>query len=308
MTVGHIKQAGHDKMHWESEGGFLSFGERLNRLRFFLWNIIPNIIDKVLWQATSVEPDPDIDMAMLVITIPLTAFYITTVVRRLHDLGKSGWAFCYTSGPMLLGLSMVLGNPVPGTLIAVTGVILVVWGIIGHLYLQFAKGQPGENEYGPDPLDRTISRSKSGFFGPTGLVDTLKAIGVATLLAASSYVVAFATGIKTIGDTPARDLLAERLSKEVDSENVGLPKKVDENTTFTSIKSQGRKVVYHFDITGYTPEDLKNGLPAMKANTIRDMCGDDDIKDMIRKGVTMSWEYTISGDTQGYTLTQSDCG
>lgn len=51
---------------------------------------------------------------------------IMLIIQRCHDLNKSGWFY------------LVL--------------VIPVIGIIFALYLLFAKGTEGPNQYGPDPL------------------------------------------------------------------------------------------------------------------------------------------------------------
>ncbi len=50
---------------------------------------------------------------------------LAVCVRRLHDLGKSGWNICWGFIPL------------------VGGILLLVWAC--------TEGQQGENKYGPDP-------------------------------------------------------------------------------------------------------------------------------------------------------------
>jgi len=50
---------------------------------------------------------------------------LAVAVRRLHDIGKSGWM-------LLIGLIPIVG-----------GIILLIWAA--------SDSQPGDNQYGPNP-------------------------------------------------------------------------------------------------------------------------------------------------------------
>ncbi len=60
-----------------------------------------------------------------VITIALNLASFTVTIRRLHDIGKSGWW-------ILIGFVPVIG-----------WIVLLVWGI--------RDSQPGDNRFGPNP-------------------------------------------------------------------------------------------------------------------------------------------------------------
>lgn len=75
---------------------------------------------------------------------------ITAYIRRLHDVGKSGW---FTLLPFL--------GAAPFALYAIIGQAAVIIGVItlvalcGYcVYLAIRKGDIGPNQYGPDPLER----------------------------------------------------------------------------------------------------------------------------------------------------------
>lgn len=61
----------------------------------------------------------------LLILIPSIWIMLATCVKRLHDLGKSGW-------------------------MALLSLIPIVNFIIG-IYMAFFKGEECDNQYGPDP-------------------------------------------------------------------------------------------------------------------------------------------------------------
>lgn len=94
---------------------------------FILFNamfaIVAAILDNVLGLAIKdVGYGPFYILYVLATLIPGLA----VLVRRLHDIDKSGWY-------ILLGLIPCVG-----------GIILLVFSVTA--------GDPGENEYGPDPI------------------------------------------------------------------------------------------------------------------------------------------------------------
>ena len=109
--------------------------------------------------------------ALLVALFALSALYVLLFalkVRRIHDLGKSGWFL------MRPGLYFLLGGVVIGVFGAVldacfenadiiediiTGAVIVLCILGGsynwklHRMLRYQDGQVGANKYGPDPKE-----------------------------------------------------------------------------------------------------------------------------------------------------------
>jgi uncharacterized membrane protein YhaH (DUF805 family) len=104
---------------------YADFNGRASRTEFWmfvLFNIIfavaANIIDYIL--GTGYVFNMIYNLAILVPSIAVS-------VRRLHDINKSGWL-------LLVSLIPVIG---------------IIWLII----LFVTEGTPGENQYGPNPMD-----------------------------------------------------------------------------------------------------------------------------------------------------------
>lgn len=112
-----------------------SFRGRLNRQRYFLRmfcvGMIIGIISSVFSGIGFMVGDLTIILVMtcmsVLVSIPGWVAEIFLMIRRFHDLGKSGW--------------YVLTLIIP----------LIDIGVI--LYLLFAPGTAGANEYGDDPLE-----------------------------------------------------------------------------------------------------------------------------------------------------------
>lgn len=68
---------------------------------------------------------------MVIYSLAMLIPSLAVVVRRLHDLGKSGWFY-------FIGLIPIVGS-----------IILLIWF--------FTEGQRGSNEYGPDPKENNFN-------------------------------------------------------------------------------------------------------------------------------------------------------
>lgn len=107
---------------------------RLNRLRYLKYMIILAIVSGLSTfimssMATFLTGDPNgflVKAITAIWALVAGSGNVMLMIRRLHDLGKSGWF----------------------ALIAIIPVI----GFVFSIYLFFAPGQIGSNQYGKDPL------------------------------------------------------------------------------------------------------------------------------------------------------------
>jgi uncharacterized membrane protein YhaH (DUF805 family) len=83
---------------------------------------------------------------------------LAVMVRRMHDIGKSGWYVLWTGIPIFigavwLGVAAVTtfsgGSPEPLGLII--PLLIILAGAVWMLVLTCTNGDTGTNEYGPDP-------------------------------------------------------------------------------------------------------------------------------------------------------------
>jgi uncharacterized membrane protein YhaH (DUF805 family) len=94
--------------------------------------------------------------AALILVIPLIIYLITIIVRRLHDLDKSGWVLL---APLILVFLLALGLLDFGYgLEGPCFVIIVI--LIFSLYLLIVKGTEGPNSFGLDPLPATTNEEE----------------------------------------------------------------------------------------------------------------------------------------------------
>jgi len=89
-------------------------------LFYFLAIIVASVLDGIVGLGRTIGPF--YGLAVLALIVPSLA----VGVRRLHDLGKSGWL-------ILIGLIPLVGF-----------IVLIVWFV--------GRGTVGDNQYGPDPL------------------------------------------------------------------------------------------------------------------------------------------------------------
>ena len=79
---------------------------------------------------------------------------VAVCVRRLHDIGKSGW---YLAGALILAviLAFAIGLAIAfkSNVVAIVLMILLIALILAFYIVPMLKGQPGENKWGPNPKD-----------------------------------------------------------------------------------------------------------------------------------------------------------
>jgi uncharacterized membrane protein YhaH (DUF805 family) len=129
---------------------FTSPAGRISRRQFWLHGVLPIIVCSLVlgW----------IPVLGALVTLALTWASICICFKRFHDLGYPGWWSLLNIVPMLLaafltGASFFMTGFGFAWLLAevLWGLALVVWVVqMALVYLHV--GQPGPNEYGPDPL------------------------------------------------------------------------------------------------------------------------------------------------------------
>lgn len=121
-----------------------SFQGRFSRSQFWLWGFgLPALVGALCVGLISalMVPSADADgvigifIVLGLLYLPLTYVGIAGAVKRLHDLGRSGWWYLLTLIPLI-------------------NVGFVIW--IGAF-----KGSNGLNQYGVDPVKTSIKNSRS---------------------------------------------------------------------------------------------------------------------------------------------------
>ncbi|MBR2179240.1 MAG: DUF805 domain-containing protein [Selenomonadaceae bacterium] len=137
---------------------FLKSSGRLNRLRYFkrsvvvgIFKVLMMLILLIMLKLFNVDLD-DLDLfhIVIVVYIVFTVFFYFLYVRRLQDLNKNNTlAIIRTvSGLVLLFLTATQDET------TVLSLIVSLITLYIDLYLLFADGTHGRNDYGADPLGR----------------------------------------------------------------------------------------------------------------------------------------------------------
>jgi uncharacterized membrane protein YhaH (DUF805 family) len=127
---------------------FTSPSGRISRLQFWLHGVLPIFVAGLLlgW----------IPILGVLVSLALTWASICIEFKRFHDLGYPGWWSLAIFLPMVLALFFAAGSIFGFAFgwwlaLALWGVTLIVW-IAQMAFVYLRVGQPGRNQYGPDPL------------------------------------------------------------------------------------------------------------------------------------------------------------
>jgi uncharacterized membrane protein YhaH (DUF805 family) len=127
---------------------FTSPAGRISRLQFWLHGVLPIVVCSLVlgW----------IPFLGFLVSLALAWASICISFKRFHDLGYHGWWSLLNVVPMLLAAFFTAGSFVGVTfawLLAeiLWGLALIVW-IVQMALVYLHVGQPGPNQYGPDPL------------------------------------------------------------------------------------------------------------------------------------------------------------
>jgi uncharacterized membrane protein YhaH (DUF805 family) len=174
--AGHA--AGKDHIVYE-EIRPLSLSQRLNRLRYACYQLsamlvvaLAGILLAVFAGSLKSDGDPlklAIVAVALLMVLAMAIYMIGLMVRRLHDLGHSGWLvlaiFLVSFAPMLV---LLLGGG--GNLLMFSSLLQPV----AMLYLLVAAGQSGMNPYGtPNPPNGILVKVFGGTWWTLSVLITL---------------------------------------------------------------------------------------------------------------------------------------
>ncbi len=162
---------------------FLKTKGRLNRKRFFKRGLVLGGLSFLLLIIIAVICDDGMGditdggaLLLMGLLIGVNIMYYCLAVRRLHDLGKNN-----TLAIVLLVVAIVQILEISDF---ITGLASLI-GFGGGLYLLFAKGVEGPNEYGPDPLGQTtdnIIQQEEGSSVVSNLADNIPNTNMTTNL------------------------------------------------------------------------------------------------------------------------------
>lgn len=139
---------------------YVDFHGRAGRAEFWMFYGVTSMIQTIFSTAMNARKGGEIDavtpigMIYLVYIIVMILPSLAVGVRRLHDIGKSGW---YLAGALVLAviLSIAIGVAIgmQSNVEAIVLMILLIALILAFYIVPMLKGQPGENKWGPNPKD-----------------------------------------------------------------------------------------------------------------------------------------------------------
>lgn len=106
---------------------FSSRSRRKEYWMFMLWVFIFTIVLAIVEYATGLIIEPDIGILTTIFSLVILIPSISVTVRRLHDIGRTGWW-------ILLGLIPLLG-----------WIVLFIFTLLNS--------ESGSNKYGPNPKE-----------------------------------------------------------------------------------------------------------------------------------------------------------
>ena len=116
---------------------YVDFQGRTNRAVFWQYILVYFVID-ILLAIPGMRLDDIFSVALFLPTLSIS-------VRRLHDIGKSGWWVLLPAGPWLLTVALVF---VALPLAILAGLVaLICTGYVIYLYAQPGAAEP--NQFGP---------------------------------------------------------------------------------------------------------------------------------------------------------------
>lgn len=137
---------------------YVDFHGRASRSEFWMFfgvcymvQLVFSIVMNVS-QGVSVDTVNPISLIYLVYLMVIFIPSLAVGVRRLHDIGKSGW---YLAGALILAviLAFAIGLAIAfkSNVVAIVSMPLFMILILAFYIVPMLKGQPGENKWGPNP-------------------------------------------------------------------------------------------------------------------------------------------------------------
>lgn len=127
------------------------FDGRINRARFWLGQLVLSVFDLLYYLLKLIPPIANI--AAIFIGIPIIVSVVALLVKRFHDLGRSGyWVLVFA---LANGASSALEIAAPTDTAALAAILTSAAVFISFVaWLGGIRGTIGANQYGPDPLGR----------------------------------------------------------------------------------------------------------------------------------------------------------
>jgi uncharacterized membrane protein YhaH (DUF805 family) len=140
---------------------YVDFNGRARRKEYWIFSMINTLIGIVFTVIQYASPALATTTTIVSALFSLAALLpeLAVSVRRLHDIGKSGWLLLILYGSvilmfpifMLVSLTMALGGRVE---LIFGGLALVPFGVFIWFFVMWCTdSQPGANKWGPNPKE-----------------------------------------------------------------------------------------------------------------------------------------------------------
>tara|TARA_B100001250_G_scaffold362602_1_gene341406 strand:+ start:48 stop:491 length:444 start_codon:yes stop_codon:yes gene_type:complete len=136
---------------------YIEFNGRARRKEYWMFTLL-NTIFLIL----ALTIDYNLNLHYFGITVLSTLYYFATLipalavsVRRIHDVGKSGWVLLTPVAPYFISAFLLFSFPQYLGLIWVAGILSII-SLIGSIWifvLFCSNSKPGENKYGTNPKE-----------------------------------------------------------------------------------------------------------------------------------------------------------
>jgi uncharacterized membrane protein YhaH (DUF805 family) len=149
---------------------YVDFHGRASRAEYWMFFGVCYMVQLVFSIVMNASQDGEdavspIVVIYLVYTIVMIFPSLAVGVRRLHDIGKSGW---YLAGALILSVILAITIGVALSLqsnvLAIVSMSLLMILMLAFYIVPMIKPQPGENKWGPNPneennLSQTINEN-----------------------------------------------------------------------------------------------------------------------------------------------------
>lgn len=165
----------------------LSLTQRLNRLRFACYSLTAWLITALvtallmILATAAISPQGQANQGLLLlllvlaIVLPAMVYFLGLMVRRLHDLDRSGWWLTVYFLPMIAVPVTLFVNPGAQTLIFLMTLVQPLF----LLYLMAGAGTPGMNRFGtPNPANGLLVKLFGGLWWLLVVLATLLNVAV----------------------------------------------------------------------------------------------------------------------------------
>lgn len=142
-------------MQWYVQAlkNYFNFSGRARRKEYWMFNLIHQVILAVLYLVPVLSGSNSIisiifGIATILYVLGTAIPAISVTVRRLHDIGYSGW---WMLMPAASFLAMVVAIVLKANVLLLMWAIILLVAYIGLFVASVLDSEPSDNQYGPNP-------------------------------------------------------------------------------------------------------------------------------------------------------------